>query len=113
MIVSAFDTDFFLLSPLQAFFSKDVYTLSTERNDVRWVLLSMVRDIRYSLYSISGPAHADRAFEELSKEQGIWDYLLDYGGEAAAADITAFRVAARESSWKRFDAALWIRGNNE
>jgi hypothetical protein len=113
MIVSAFDNEFFLLSPLQVFFCKDVHTLSTESNDVRWMLLSMVRDILYSLHSIRSPANADRALEELDKEQGVWDYLLYYGGEAAAAEITAFRVAVRESSWKRFDAALWTRGNNE
>jgi hypothetical protein len=110
MIVSAFGNEFLLISPLQAFFAKDIDSLSVETNDVRWVLLSMVRD---NLDWIGGPAHADRVLEEFGKSEGVWDHLLDYGGEAAAAEITAFRVAARESSWKRFGAALWIRGDNE
>jgi hypothetical protein len=60
---------------------------------------------------ISDPTQVDRVFEELGKEQGIWDELIDYCGDAASAEITAFRVAASESSWKRFGAALWVRGN--
>jgi hypothetical protein len=110
MIVSAFNIEFFLKSPLQAFFSRDIDPLSAETNDVRWVLLSMVRD---NLHWISGPADADRLFEEFGKQEGIWEHLLNYGGEAAAAEITAFRVAAKESSWKRFGADLWIRGDDE
>jgi hypothetical protein len=62
---------------------------------------------------ISGPAQADKLFEEMGKEVGLWDSLANYSGEAAAAEIAAFRVAARESSWKRFGAALWNRGDNE
>jgi hypothetical protein len=110
MIVSSFDLDFLLPSPLQAFFAKEPRSLSVEANDLRWVLLSIVFD---NVNLVGSPAQADRVFEELGKEEGVWDSLLDYGGEAAAAEITAFRVAARESSWKRFGAALWIRGNNE
>jgi hypothetical protein len=110
MIVSAFDLNFLLRSPLQEFFTKEPRSLSTNANDLRWALLWIASD---NVNWISGPATADRFLEQLGKEEGIWDNLLNYCGEVAAPEIAAFRVAARESSWKRFGAALWIRDNNE
>jgi hypothetical protein len=110
MIISAFGLEFLLPSPLQEFFSKEPQLLSVEEIDLRWVLLSIVD--RYTIW-IRSPAHADGIFEQLGKEEGLWDNVANYCGEAAVAEITAFRVAARESSWKRFGAALWIRDKDE
>jgi len=108
MVISAFNIDFFVRSPIQIFFSKDNQSLSTEANDLRWVLLSIVCD---QVSWIRGPSHAERVFEQLGKEEGLWNNIINNCGEAVAPELSAFRVAATESSWKRFGANLWTRGN--
>jgi hypothetical protein len=110
MIISAFHNNFLLPSPLQAFFTKESLSLSVEANDLRWMLLSLTSQ---TAMWANGSAQANSVLEDLGKEQGVWDELVNYGGEAAAAEIIAFRIAARESSWKRFGAALWMRSTNE